>query len=213
MIKRPFFVFGVIIGLFWYEQILIAEQPPAINPFSSKTPDRDDVLPGYIELSDGSIHPGKIYLTRDKRLKISDEKLQRQREIPLSAVKQIDCTIKKEWMEKEWKFKELAKDEKMYTGRLYPSREYEHRITLNDGRTISGGLSAIVYLQQYEESLNESATKSPESKPEQFIINKRNKGELGQDFPSLIYVKSIKLGKDAYEAGKRKAVEGKNKTK
>ena len=146
-----------------------------------------------------------IYLTRDKRLKISDEQSQRQREIPLSAVKQIDCTIKKEWMEKEWKFKELTKDEKMYTGRSYPTREYEHTITLQDGRTISGELSAIVYVQPGDDSTANPRVSRSETKAEQFILNKRNKGEIGQDLQSLVYVKSIKLGKEAYEEGKKKA--------
>ena len=126
------------------------------NPFRRRTAghqslrpapaQREDAVPGYVELSDGKICAGQVYLTRDARLKINDEKLQRQREVPLSAVKQIDCKVKKEWMEKEWKFKELAKDEKMYTGRSYPSREYVHTITLNDGRTITGELSGIVYV-------------------------------------------------------------------
>ena len=88
-----------------------------------------------------------IYLTRDKRLKIYDEQLQRQREVPLQAVKEIECKVKKEWMEKEWKFKETTSDEKIYTGRSYPAREYLHTITLRDGRTITGPLAAIVYVR------------------------------------------------------------------
>jgi hypothetical protein len=193
--------------------MLIAQEPPAINPFKTPSVERDDAVPGYIELSDGSIHPGQIYLTRDKRLKISDEELQRQREIPLSAVKQIDCTVKKEWLEKEWKFKALAQDEKMFTGRSYPTREYVHTITLNDGRTISGSLSAIVYIQPRDDYTPSSETSTPEAKAEQFILNKRNKGEIGQDLQSLVYVKSIKLGKEAYETGKQKAAETGKKTK
>ena len=114
---------------------------------SARAAQREDAVPGYVELSDGKICRGQVYLTRDAKLKIYDEKLQRQREVPLSAVKQIDCKVKKEWMEKEWKFKELAKDEKMFTGRTYPSREYVHTITLTDGRTITGELSAIVYVE------------------------------------------------------------------
>ncbi len=161
-------------------------------------------MPGYIELSDGSIHPGQIYLTRDKRLKISDEQLQRQREIPLSAVKQIDCSIKKEWMEKEWKFKETTTDEKMYTGRTYPAREYEHTITLKDGRKITGGLSAIVYVKPQADNRAKSAQSGSETKAEQFILNKRDKGEIGEELSSLVYVKSIKLGKEAFEEGKQK---------
>ena len=70
-----------------------AQEPPPVNPFGSTIAQREDTVPGYVELSDGSIHPGQIYLTRDKRLKIADEQSERQREIPLHAVKQIDCTI------------------------------------------------------------------------------------------------------------------------
>src|SRR3972149_2079021 len=81
--------------------MVVSEEPPAIKPFEPSAAQREDAIPGYVELSDGSIHPGQIYLTRDKRLVILDNELQRQREIPLSAVKQIQCTVKKEWMEKE----------------------------------------------------------------------------------------------------------------
>jgi hypothetical protein len=207
----------VAIGLILVNvQAISAREPPPVNPFASPTAQREDAVPGYIELSDGSIHPGQIYLTRDKRLKIADEQSERQREVPLSAVKQIDCTIKKEWLEKEWKFKELAKDDKMYTGRSYPVREYEHTITLNDGRTISGGLSEIVYVEPIEINPPKSGASRPETKAEQFILNKRNKGEIGEDLHSLVYVKSIKLGKEAFEEGMKKAArrdtKGKNKS-
>jgi hypothetical protein len=187
-----------------------AQEPPPVNPFTSTNTQREDAVPGYIELSDSSIHPGQIFLTRDKRLKIADTNLQRQREVPLSAIKQIDCKVKKEWLEKEWKFKELTKDEKMYTGRSYPVREYEHTITLTDGRNISGDLSAIVYVQQYlvetpSPLMEKSGASGSEKKTEQFILNKRNKGEIDQDLHSLLYVKSIKLGKEAYEEGIKKS--------
>jgi hypothetical protein len=194
-------------------RVVSAEEPPAVNPFAGPSERREDAVPGYIELSDGSIHPGQIYLTRDKRLKIADEQSERQREVPLSAVKQIDCTIRKEWLEKEWKFKELTKDEKMYTGRSYPVREYEHTIRLNDGRIISGGLSEIVYVQAIDNNPAKSGASRPEIKAEQFILNKRNKGEIGEDLHSLVYVKSIKLGKEVYEDGMKKAAENEKKIK
>jgi hypothetical protein len=124
-----------------------AEDPPALNPFGPVQTERDDAIPGYIEMSDGTVQCGLLYLTRDKRLQVLDEKIQRQREIPLNVVKQIECKVAKEWMEKEWKFKELAKDEKMFTGREYPAREYLHVVTLQDGRTIEGPLSGIVFCQ------------------------------------------------------------------
>ncbi len=148
----------VVIGVLMLgnTRMVFADEPPAINPFGPPPTERQDAVPGYVELSDGSIHPGLIYLTRDKALKIYDQQLQRQREIPLSDVKQIECTIKKEWREKQWKFQESTKDDKLYTGQSYPAREYEHTITLQDGRTITGGLSAIVYVQPYENASDQA---------------------------------------------------------
>jgi len=162
------------------------------NNSADKAAPRDDAVPGYVELSNGVIRPGWLYLTREKRLKIYDETVQRQREIPWAAVERIECEVKTEWMEREWKFKETASDEKIYTGRKYPAREYIHTITLRGGRTITGPLAEIVYLQS-----------SPEQEAESFLLNKRNKGEPGQPLKSLIYVKQIKLGKEAFEEGRK----------
>jgi hypothetical protein len=187
---------------------LLAYEPPVINPFGPAPEQREDAVPGYVELSDGKICAGQVYLTRDARLKINDEKSQREREVPLTAVKEIDCTIKREWMEKEWKFKELAKDEKMYTGRTYPSREYVHTITLSDGRTITGELSAIIYVQQPAHATTKPGEVRPQVKAEKFELHKRDKGEIGRDLKSLLYVKSIKLGKDALEEGLKKIEKG-----
>jgi len=170
-----------------------ADEPPAINPFGPKTTQREDATPGCIEMSDGSVHKGLIYLTRGKRLNIYDKQLQRQREIPLRAVKRIDCKVKREWMEKEWKFKETTSDEKIYIGRSYPAREYLHTITLHDGRTITGPLSALVYLQPRQET----SEKQPPA--ERFLLNKQDKGKIGEELKSLVYVKRIKFGKEAME--------------
>jgi hypothetical protein len=176
-----------------------AAEPPALNPFgpasgeASRPPEREDAVPGYLVLSDGTLRVGAIFLTRDKRLKIYDDRLERQREVPLQAVKQIECKIKKEWLEKEWTFKETTSDEKIFTGRTYPAREYLHTITLRDGRTITGPMAAIVYVQS-----------SPQQEAERFLLNKRNKGDVGKSLKSLVYVKQIKLGDEALQEGKQK---------
>jgi hypothetical protein len=188
-----------------------AAEPPAINPFGKAPSEREDALPGYVELSDGSIHPGMIYLTRDKRLQIYDDQLERQREVPLTAVQQIECSVKREWMEREWRFKETTSDEKVYTGRSYPAREYLHTITLQDGRKITGPLSTIVYVQPRQTGPGETGQDRPPPEAERFLLNKRNKGELGQELKSLTYVKRIKLGKDALEEGEKKAKGNKGK--
>ncbi len=182
-----------------------AADPPVINPFGKAPSVREDAVPGYVELSDGSVHPGQIYLTRDKRLKIYDEKVQRQREVPLRVIKQIQCNVKKEWMEKEWKFKELASDEKMFTGREYPAREYDHTITLRDDRTITGPLSAVVYVQPYTYTPDEPGKYRSHRKAERYLLQKRNKGKIGEKLDAVIYVKQIKFGKKALAEGRKKA--------
>ena len=183
-----------------------AEEPPAINPFGPARHEREDAIPGYLETSDGKVYPGAVYLTRDKRLKIYDETLKRQREIPLRVVKQIECKVLKEWMEKEWRFKELALNEKYYTGHKYPSREYVHTITLKDDRTISGPLAEIVYVKPYADpKAIPSGGYRPQAEAQRFLLHKRDKGELDEDLKSVTYVRLIKLGEEALEEGRRKA--------
>lgn len=182
-----------------------ADEPPALNPFAPVKRDRDDAVAGYVEMSDGKVFAGDIYMTRDKRLKLYDETLKRQREIPLQVVTQIECKILKEWMEKEWRFKEMANDEKYYTGRKYPSREYLHTITLHDGRTITGPLAEVVYVQPYAYSPDEPLAPGSAVKPIRVLLHKRDKGANGSDLKSLTYTRLIKLGEDALEEGRKKA--------
>ena len=184
---------------------LLAQEPPALNPFGPVRTERDDAVPGYLEMSDGKMIVGNIYMTRDKRLKIYDEGTKRQREIPLRVVKQIECKVLKEWMEKEWRFKELALNEKYYTGRQYPSRECEYTITLRDGRTITGPLAELFYVQPYVYDVGESRSHRPGVKAEKHLVHKRQKGDPGTTLQDLTYVKLIKLGEEAVEEGKEKA--------
>lgn len=183
---------ATVTGIVWMAGILTihAGEPPTVNPFGPPTAKREDAMPGVVELSDGTVHAGLVYLTRDKRLQIYDRQLQRQREIPLRVIKKIECSIQWEELKKEWRFKEGASDVKLYTGRSYPAREYLHTITLNDGRTITGPLSALIYLKPKPKG----ADQQPPMEPKRFLLSKRGKGNLGQDLKSLIYVKRITLG-------------------
>ncbi len=182
-----------------------ADEPPALNPFGPVQSERDDAVPGYVELSDGRIFVGDIYMTRDKRIKLYDESIKRQREIPLRVIKQIDGNVLREWMEKEWRFKENANDEKYFTGRSYPSREYEHVITLQDGRKIAGPLSEIIYVQRFVQDKSKPLAGDAPAKPERLLLHKRDKGEPGTSLKSLVYVKTIKLGEAALQEGRKKA--------
>jgi hypothetical protein len=195
-----------------------AAEPPALNPFGAVRQDRDDAIPGYLEMSDGQIFVGSIYMTRDKRLKMEDSMRQvgggdgapddnsekRQREIPLKAVKQIEAKVEKEWVEKEWRFKELALDEKYYTGRTYPARKYVYTVTLKDDRKITAPVAEIFYVKPFRELTAGSRT-DDDTEPIRFMIHKRDKGEPGTTPKALTYVKLIKLGEDAVAEGKKKA--------
>ncbi len=190
------------------------EEPPTIQPFGPVRQDRADAVPGYVELSDGSLVVGNVYLTRDKRLKIEDRQAGgevRQREVPLRVVRQIETHVEKEWMEKEWRFKEAALNEKVYTGRSYPARLYFHTITLKDGREITGPLAEIVYVRPFASAEGPRAAQA-EPEPRRFLLNKRDKGSVGTDLDSLLYVRMVKLGDDALKEGKQKA-SGQSSTK
>ncbi|MDD4268001.1 MAG: hypothetical protein GXY25_21685 [Pirellulaceae bacterium] len=180
-------------------------EPPALNPFAPVKTDREDAAPGYLELSDGSVRVGNIYMTRDKRLKVYDDQTQRQREIPLRAVRQIDCNVLKEWMEKEWRFKELALNEKYFTGREYPSRECAYTVTLQDGRTITGPLAEIIYVRPFVSTPSGPTAYRPDAEAEKFLLHKRQKGDPGTDLKSLVYVKTIRLGEEALAEGRKRA--------
>jgi hypothetical protein len=185
-------------------------EPAVINPFGklpdSSSTEREDAVPGYVVLSNGKVQYGRLYLTRDKRLKIYDDKIERQREIPLNRVKEIDCQMLREWVEKEWRFKEMANAEKVYTGRSYPSREYSFVCTLNDGRKITGSMSGILFLIPGDygaDAVNDQ--RGAQEEPLRFQFHKRDKGEMNTSLKALVYVKTVKLGEEAFKEGKAKA--------
>jgi hypothetical protein len=186
-------------------RLAAAQEPPALNPFGPPRQDREDAVPGYLETSDGKIHPGQLYMTRDKRLKLYDTAAKRQREIPLRAVKQIECKVLKEWMEKEWRFKETTSNEKYYTGREYPARECQYTITLQDGRTLTGPLAEIIYVQPISYDASAPLAGQTPAEPERFLLQKRQKGNFQTDLKSLVYVRLVKLGEEALAEGRRKA--------
>jgi hypothetical protein len=175
--------------------MVAADDPPAVNPFGRKPAVRDDAVPGFIELSDGTVLPGHIHATRDTRWKIYDQQLERQREVPWNRIRRIECEVEKEWMEDEWRFRENASDQKVFTGNRYPARIHTHTITLDDGRTIRGDLSGVVYLQR------------PGEETQKFILHKRTKGNVGEQLDSLVFVREIRLGPDALQEGTKRQKE------
>lgn len=186
-----------------------ADEPPALaQPLSRRQSDvREDTMPGYIEMSNGEVFPGLLYITRDKRLEIYDVELKRQRTIPIQKIAQIECNVESEWMEKVWRFKELASDEKMYTGETYPCRTFTYTLTFDDGRTLEGPMSGIIFVQPLKENEDVSTGHIPERNAQRFYFHKRQseKTNIGKLLRDIHYTMTVKIGDDALQEGIKKA--------
>lgn len=179
--------------------LAVGGDPP--NPFGNPRPVRSDAIAGAMQLSDGRILAGRIYLTRNHKLRIYDLKQERIREIPLRAVREINAIVQKEWAEREWRFKANADNKKIYTGRTYPARIYLHEIKLKRGDSIRGALAALVYLEPNREHGDAARTPSRKGtarpKRQRYLLHKRDKGKPGQVLKELLYVRRIIFGPDA----------------
>jgi hypothetical protein len=133
---------------------------------------------GTLTLNTGQKFSGQIFTTREKPLRLWDEKDKEYRDIPLSAIKSLDAIILWERDEKEWHFKESGSDIKEFTGKTYPARELQYRLTLANGQSLTGGLVAPLYVTSGDKTLT-------------FVLNKRQKGDVGKSLNQLPYIKSV----------------------
>ena len=210
--KRPpviFFILPILFALFC-ELRTQGDEPPALsNPLSSRrdVDVREDTMPGYVEMSNGEVFAGLLYITRDKRLEIYDTELKRQRTIPIHKIAEIEVQVMSEWMEKVWRFKELASDEKMYTGETYPCRVFEYKLTFDDGRVLEGPMSGLIFVQPLKESEDASVGHIPERDAERLYFHKRqaDKTHIGKKLADIHYTAKVKIGDDALEEGLKKA--------
>ncbi|MDR0870712.1 MAG: hypothetical protein LBN39_07965 [Planctomycetaceae bacterium] len=188
---------------------LLNGEPPALSsPLSRRESDaREDTIPGYIEMSNGEVFPGLLYITRDKRLEIYDVGLKRQRTVPIQKIAEIECSVEKEWMEKEWRFKELASDEKMYTGRTYPCRMFTYTLIFDDGRKLEGPMSGIIFVQPLKKNEDLSVGHIPERDAQRFYFHARlaEKTDAGKQLADIHYTARVKIGDDALQEGIEKA--------
>ena len=164
-----------------------AERPP--NPFGNRTLQRKDAVPGYIELSDGTLAVGRIYTTRDKPLRLYDERLKRFLPIPLRSLKRITGHLEWAREEPQWRWKEMGSDDRVYTGRSYPVLKVYYTLTLLDGREFTGHCQVQpLYVADGR-------------KRRRFLLWQRHKGEVGQTLADLRYVKAVHFGEEALKRG------------
>ncbi|MDR2115902.1 MAG: hypothetical protein LBP87_05935 [Planctomycetaceae bacterium] len=212
MMKKILLLIFVLLLLFLSSDIRTeaAEEPPALsNPLSKRreVDVREDTVPGYVEMSNGEVFPGLLYITRDKRLEIFDIELKRQRTIPITKIAKIECNVEKEWMEEFWRFKELASDEKLYTGEFYPCRKFTYTLTLDDGREIEAPMSGVIFVQKLEQDETSSVGHIPERDATRLYFHKRQaeKTDVGKKLADIHYTKLVKIGEDALKEGLKKA--------
>jgi hypothetical protein len=148
------------------------------SPFEDKA--NVEARKGFILLSNGEKIRGNLSTTREKPIRVWDEKEKEYRDVPFALVKSIEAAIQWERDEKEWHFKESGSDIKEYTGKTYPARELLYTVTLINGQTVTGGIVCPIYASAGEQSLA-------------YVLNKRQKGEVGKTLKELVYVKRVEM--------------------
>lgn len=151
---------------------------PAASPFAEKID--ADTRKGIITLSDNERIRGRLSTTREKPIRIWVPADKEYRDVPFDLIKSMEAKVLWERDEKEWHFKESGSDIKEYTGKTYPARELEYTVTLVNGQSITGGIVAPIYVTENQKTFT-------------FVLNKRQKGEVGQTLRDLTYIKKVEL--------------------
>jgi hypothetical protein len=111
-----------------------------VDPFGAKKGpfQREDALPGVIEMSDAALLAGGVYTTREKPFEVFVEN--RWRQIPFVNVLSITAEVTEERMELRWRWREMGNDEKVYTGKKYPLRRFVWKLHLIDDTYVTGAI-------------------------------------------------------------------------
>ncbi len=169
---------------YWLDRAAPATGPagpagPASHPFGrGSRVRRPDALPGVAILSDGTIHPGGLYTTRDRNWEVWVESRKRWRHIPPILVLSIEAVVIEQGMDKEWRWKEMGSDEKIFTGRARPVRRFRWRFHLIDDSVVTGSVKG--------QPLWIDAGAKPLGP---YILHERSAGQYGQTLKDLVYLK------------------------
>lgn len=125
------------------------------NPFGRSKKSRYKIH-GVFHMSDGRILEGPTRLRGRKVFKIYDRVNMKHKELPLSAVSEIECEIGKQEYEKIWRWKEGGEHVKIDTGQSYPVCKFVHKMKLipdeeeeEEGVVpmIEGGMSGVIFVK------------------------------------------------------------------
>lgn len=161
----------------------------AVNPFTAKSGfDREDAIPGVMEMSDGRQIAGGVYGTREKPYSVWVEKEKRWRRIPLISVLSITAVVIGERMELEWRWKEMGAPERVYTGRKYPWRRFLWKFHLIDGSYIQGAIKGQpIWVETPPKTIGP------------WLLPERSKGPIGTTLKDLIFVKQVIISRKMME--------------
>lgn len=161
----------------------------AVNPFTAKSGfDREDAIPGVMELSDGRQIAGGVYGTREKPYAVWVEKEKRWRRIPLISVLSIRAVVIGERMELEWRWKEMGAPERVYTGRKYPWRRFLWKFHLIDGSYIQGAVKGQpIWVETPGKTIGP------------WLLPERSKGPIGTTLKDLVFVKQVIISRKMME--------------
>ncbi|MCC6239057.1 MAG: hypothetical protein IT448_01975 [Phycisphaerales bacterium] len=151
----------------------------AISPFTSAPTDNSTVsLWAYITFSNDTQISGPVSTTEGKPIRLWDDSRQEYRDIPLNMIQSMQAFVLWQRDQAQWKFTDSGDDAKETTGQTYPARELIYAVTLINGQSLRGGIVAPLYLQI-------------DGRTRTLVLNKRQKGEIGQTLDELIYLKQV----------------------
>ena len=161
-----------------------------------------NALDGTITLSNQQKLTGKIFMTREKMLRLFDPKYGEYRDFKLDKFSRITINCVRERIEREWYFKEEGNPEKIYTGRQYPRLDFTVTVTFKKGsRKLTSNIARgqPIYIQPAK------------GKQKRYILQPYLRGEMDQTLEQLVYMKEIVFAEP--EDAKKKPEDAKTDTK
>jgi len=145
-------------------------QPAAVGPS------------GTVTLSDGTTLTGTLSTTPGKPLRFWVEEDKQYVDVTLGQIKSMQAEVVWERDEPEWQYAASGQDQKVYTGKTYPARETAYHVTLQNGDTFLGSIAGPLRVTAADGDHD-------------FILHKRDKGDVGTPVGKLVFVKSVSVGK------------------
>lgn len=146
-------------------------------------PQEHETVAGVLALSDGRKIQGQISSTPHKPIRIWIAEEHRYEDVAIEDVAEIRAEVLWERDQEEWHFIASGSDLKEFSGKTYPARELVYEFTLNDGTKFKGGVVAPLYVQAGAER-------------QTFLLNKRQKGPVGDKLKDLLYVNHVTLQRE-----------------